>query len=49
VDQLHKEKAAKEQQAYIKRMALFNQAQRDALANEYNSPLSGQGPFVVGP
>jgi len=42
VDQLHKEKAAKDQQAYIKRMALFNQAQKDALT-------MGPDYFLVGP
>lgn len=29
VDQLHKEKAAKDQQAFVKKMALWNQAQRE--------------------
>jgi hypothetical protein len=41
VDQLHKEKAAKEQQAYIKKMALFNQAQRDALTMQPDYTLVG--------
>jgi len=41
VDQLHKEKAAKDQQAYIKKMALFNQAQRDSMALQPDYTLVG--------